>query len=547
MHQQNREVVGAPAQGSAWAGDSRVRNRVDAAQAVPEPQWAWPEQVNADLHLRIAAAVGTRAAIDLQEEVVLAANRAWRAGPAVSAVLSSLALGLAATRSTWRSRVEPAGPEARLRLLGPAAGRIPADDVAGSTGRTVRSMLATPGDPQRAGYPVELLGPTGRRVLRTGGPAARHAADGATRAEAVLARATVVEQVPARPREAVGSFAADPADLDPAHADAAAYDIEAEHQKQGRREALRELGEQGGFEGVDLDDLKPGGERTPPLALDLGRLADRLAGALDPTSAGAPALRRVAQRVPGLDPARLLLPLEDCPSLDLPAWRYLRDRARHWLLPGADSLSAGEVAMLRTNPEFTEAFLLGLNQQAVAELRWRQHPVRGGCTPLRRFWERYGDELDPLSDPLEDITGVAQWLAGEGTPLGRVGAHSGPRVTPEQLVVVIRSELFRLYPSTLVSLAEDIPGAHKPNLSKRTWPQFVAAISQDLTMFAFAADPQVAAQRWVVVEEVPDGIRFGVHPDPGPPPVDGGALAASLLLRPIRVLLPGPETMVGAG
>ena len=27
-------------------------------------------------------------------------------------------------------------------------------------------------------------------------------------------------------------------------------------------------------------------------------------------------------------------PREPCPDLDLPAWRYLRDRQREWLLPG---------------------------------------------------------------------------------------------------------------------------------------------------------------------------------------------------------------------
>ena len=551
-----RVVVGAPAQGAPWAGERPVRDRVAAAEAIPEIQWSWPEQVNADLHLRVPAAVGTRAGIDLQEEVVLAANRAWRAGPAVSAVLASLALGLSATRSAWQSRVATAGPESRLRLLGPAAGRIPADDADGPTGQTVRFRLARPGDPQRAALPVELIGPTGRRVLRAGGPAARHAGDGAIRPAVVLSRSTQVEDVPERPRDAVDRFGTNPADIDPAHADAAAHDVEAEYGPQGRQQALRNLGEGAGVPAnVDLDDLRPAGERVPARPVDLRLLADLLTDGLDPMTGGAPALRRVAARVSGVDPPHLMLPLEDCPTLDLPAWRYLRDHAPHWLLPGADTLSAGEVAALRTNPEFIEAFLLGFNQQTLAELRWREHPVRAGCTPLRRFWERHDEvadpKADPLSAPLDDITGIAGWLAADGAPVGRVGTHPPSGVSPEKLVIVIRTELFRLYPSTLVSLAED-NGAGQADLTKRTWPTFISALSTDLTMFAFNEHPTVVSQRWVVVEEVPDGIRFGVHPDRRDPldpsaegsTSDGGDRAADLLVRPIRILLPGSETVV---
>ena len=113
--------------------------------------------------------------------------------------------------------------------------------------------------------------------------------------------------------------------------------------------------------------------------------------------------------------------MEDCPDLDLPAWRYLRDRAQYWLLPGAQTLSSGEVVSLRTNPQFVEQFLVGFNQQALAELRWRGHPVRAGCTPLRRFWDRTPTDAGGRRD---DIVGVAGWIDPAGCPqAGRGSTH----------------------------------------------------------------------------------------------------------------------------
>src|SRR5690606_22901281 len=117
-------------------------------------------------------------------------------------------------------------------------------------------------------------------------------------------------------------------------------------------------------------DPHPGPERIEPRPLDLEGLSGLLVDLLDPGAPDPPARIRLRDRIDGVDPARMLQPLEDCPDLDLPAWRYLRDRAQYWLLPGAQTLSSGEVVSLRTNPQFVEQFLAGFNQQALAELRW---------------------------------------------------------------------------------------------------------------------------------------------------------------------------------
>ncbi len=539
-----RQVVGLPAYGAPWLGQEVVRQRTNAAQAVAPPQWLWPEQVNADLSRRVVAAVGRQAAVDLQEEIVGSAARTWRAGPAASSMLSGLALGLAASTAMWRRRL-PQDVAARVAVLGPAMGRIATEGPAGEDGPTLRESLARPAQVDRLGLPVSLLGPVGRRVLRAGGPVSHLAQPGAVRIDEVTAAANQSEDVPDRPQEEL-AVGADPADLDPGHLDTLVHDVAQDLGEQGAAHEVAVFAREAGM--PERYDPHPGPERIQRRPVDLSDLSGLLVDLLDPGADLPPARRRVTARIDGIEPSRLLQPLEDCPDLDLPAWRYLRDRAQYWLLPGAQTLSAGEVVSLRTNPQFVEQFLVGFNQQALAELRWRGHPVRAGCTPLRRFWDRTPTEAGARRD---DIVGVSGWIGPDRVPTGRTGEHPPPAVVSERLVVVIRSELFRRYPATLVSLA---PGAtpghadHPANLAAREWPEFIAALSADLTMFAFRTDPGLTAQRWIVVEEVPEGIRFRtqIRPPAGAGS-NGATTAAALLMRPVRVLLNAAETILGAG
>ena len=80
-------------------------------------------------------------------------------------------------------------------------------------------------------------------------------------------------------------------------------------------------------------------------------------------------------------------------------------------------------------------------------------------------------------------------------------------------------------------------------LDQRVLPRSVAAMSPDLTMFAFDFDPGVIDDHWVVVQEMPEGIRFG-RTEPAP---DSATWAEANLDTPLRVLLPGPETVGVSG
>ena len=73
-------------------------------------------------------------------------------------------------------------------------------------------------------------------------------------------------------------------------------------------------------------------------------------------------------------------------------------------------------------------------------------------------------------------------------------------------------------------------------------PQFVAAMGPDLTLFAFDVDPDAVKRHWVVVQEMPEGIRFK-RDQPVAPPIHAARWAAANLDTPLRVLLPGPDTV----
>jgi hypothetical protein len=290
--------------------------------------------------------------------------------------------------------------------------------------------------------------------------------------------------------------------------------------------------------------------RPVPRPVDLAALDDALVRAFDPRGDSA-AVSRVRATIDPDDPEPLA-PREPCPDLDLPAWRYLRDRQREWLLPGAHTLTDGEVVGLASNPLFADAFLVGMNTQALGELRWRNMTVATGCTPLRRFWDRSTGEDDGYGVDY-DIQGVVNWVGAapdgtdlRGLPLGSPAHRPGGK-DGRQLVVVFCTDLFRRYPGTLVYLAPPTDAAWTDadiSLGARVLPAFSARVTAKLVLYAFPTAPETLEQFWVVVEQQPPGYRFDRGRDPGAGQT-AATRAAAMLMPPVRVLLAGPTLVAG--
>ena len=76
---------------------------------------------------------------------------------------------------------------------------------------------------------------------------------------------------------------------------------------------------------------------------------------------------------PGGDP---LEPILDAPVFPQPMYEAVRDLSQDFLFPGLDSVPPNTVTLLRTNPSFVEAYLVGLNSEMARRAALAQLPDR---------------------------------------------------------------------------------------------------------------------------------------------------------------------------
>jgi hypothetical protein len=182
-----------------------------------------------------------------------------------------------------------------------------------------------------------------------------------------------------------------------------------------------------------------------PPALALDGVGAELRAKTDPVPAihrRIASLLRVNRRPLGSDETRIvhdggdLAPLHATPQLRGPMYEPLAEYAGERLLPGIDRIEANTVGLLKTNPRFVEAFLIGANVELASEYLWREYPARRGITPLRHFWAR--------DDGREDIPPISDFTSGVKLGTSALGGPGG------QMVFVVRGDLLRRYPTTAV-------------------------------------------------------------------------------------------------
>jgi hypothetical protein len=194
---------------------------------------------------------------------------------------------------------------------------------------------------------------------------------------------------------------------------------------------------------------------------------------------------------------------------------FARTAPDRFLPPDLD-LPQESITVLRTNPRFVGAFMVGANHEMNRELIWRTYPSDGRGTPAKRFWKWYDPER-------RDVDAIHAWPAA-GPLVERV--RSGIPL----IVLVIRGRLLRRYPNTLV-LAWKAEARGKlaalpanPNDRRQVLrePLFrmlvepdIGLVGFDLTVeqFTSAADP---AGWYVVLQEPITEPRFGLD-EPGTP------------------------------
>jgi hypothetical protein len=122
-----------------------------------------------------------------------------------------------------------------------------------------------------------------------------------------------------------------------------------------------------------------------------------------------------------------------------PVVERLKRIDQQWVLGHAEKLPPNSISVLAANARFVEALLVGANCEMARELQWRRYPTDLMGTCFARFWPLPPEEPD-------DIEPIALWnrKLGEHTP-------DNDRHPGEDAVIVVRGDLLRRYPNTIIS------------------------------------------------------------------------------------------------
>lgn len=210
------------------------------------------------------------------------------------------------------------------------------------------------------------------------------------------------------------------------------------------------------------------------------------------------------------------------PRFARPMSEPLAERFPELMLPGAGSIAPDSVLLVESDPAFLEAFLVGANQELNYELLWRGLPADARATAFRRFWGH--------ADGSDDIDDIRTWDVSSG-----VGSHVK---TNASMILLVRSELVRRYPSVLVAA---VPGAWNVSGMRAdgtrspvkdpaalVLPAFRGRIGADVLYAGFSrpsvadaigANTPAGLPGWFfLLSENPGDPRFGLDPNGGTAP-----------------------------
>jgi hypothetical protein len=220
------------------------------------------------------------------------------------------------------------------------------------------------------------------------------------------------------------------------------------------------------------------------------------------------------------------------PVFDLPTLRPLLDLGPDAFVPNLDLLPANSITLLENNREFIEAYLAGLNHEMARELLWREYPTDQRGTPFRQFWDprvalpQPEETAEDRRERLYDIPPMHRW------PLNARLGDNDQRGAKDDLVLVVRGELLKKYPTTAVyaqravrrgdgaRVPVDLTDGMVPPPELVRLPRYEAKVEPDLYLLGFDLSADEARGTatdpgwFFVLKERPGDPRFGV--DEGP-------------------------------
>jgi hypothetical protein len=266
-------------------------------------------------------------------------------------------------------------------------------------------------------------------------------------------------------------------------------------------------------------------------------------------------------RVPNyikLDVPELMFPAMAYPDIIDPMYKPLADISQDLILPNVKLIPPNTISLLKTNQKFIESYLVGLNHEMGHELLWREYPTDERGSYFRQFWDVNGI-IRPksaevaaahtavqiaalnakLAEDHKDIKPIDTWK--RASTLDSHNNRSSTGAT-SQVVLVIRGDLLKRYPNTLIFAQKAIPGNPlliDPQIdtdltpaefdTELMFPLYKGDLPPDIKFFGFDMTIEQAKGTeplgdftdklgwFFVIQEVPGEPRFGMDLsfDPG--------------------------------
>jgi hypothetical protein len=278
-----------------------------------------------------------------------------------------------------------------------------------------------------------------------------------------------------------------------------------------------------------------------PVAFDIGNAYTKVSVAIHPHTSFPFRLSKMI-KFPGyiiLTQPDKIFPAMAYPDFEDAMYRYLNKISQELLLPNIKLIPPNTISLLQTNPKFIESYMVGLNHEMGRELLWNEYPTDERGSYFRQFWDVKGI-VEPSStltaaqqtEAYKDIKPIDKW--GISTALGTHNNRFPGNASP-QAVLVIRGELLKRYPNTIIFAQKAVAGGQgKPpvidqDLSDTEFPKEVkfplykAECSPDIKFFGFDLTidqargtapsdgfPGDTLGWFFVIQEIPGEPRFGM-------------------------------------
>ncbi|MDP1678662.1 MAG: hypothetical protein Q8L02_00805 [Candidatus Nitrotoga sp.] len=443
--QENTDNVPLPIYGSRY-----IPNNFSGIPSLNDDLPVWLRTLNTDPRYRVAAALGTQIIQRQQEQLMAAAWEQATGLDAVNQMMKQKQLGREVTNSFYK-RLEKLTAATFMQITQPIA-----DAVSHSVQSAILKNTAAHRNAKRVSEePIKqniegksILSACGRRMFRPHGRLIRQGIvsdEQKLQLKSYVASRIVISGPPSGPLS--------PIILDPV--------------KVARTLRMKSL--------VPDDTFR-----------------DEMQARLD-VSRGLQSLKMVtrAGEAPSAGDQDPLGAITDVPlSFPQPMYEPLRDLFQEMLIPGLDQIPNNSLVILKTNPAFIEAYLVGLNHEMSRELLWREFPTHLGRTYFQKFWDDRGSGKSDV-----DIDEIIKW----NSELGKnIAGEKG-----DLWVLLIKGDLLMRYPNTIIYAQKN---------GQNTFPVLRVNPVPGVTLLGFSINPPPDQNDgWsFVIEEHPTETRFGL-------------------------------------